>query len=114
MRPLGPRGEDIAVKYLKKQGYRVLKRNYKAPPGEVDIIAEKDGTVVFVEVKTRSDDAFGLPQEAVGERKQRKMRETALYYLSGLKEQPRARFDIISISMAKGSKKIEHIPDAFQ
>ena len=61
----GDAGEKKARAYLKKHGYKILERNYKNPFGEVDIIAEKDGAVVFAEVKTRSSDLFGQPNEAV-------------------------------------------------
>jgi putative endonuclease len=77
-------------------------------------VAEDRGTLVFVEVKTRAGDSFGRPLEAVGPRKQRKILDTALHYLSRLKEQPPARFDIVSISARDGRKDIEHIQDAFQ
>jgi putative endonuclease len=114
MRLLGNKGEDLAARYLRKRGYRILKRNYRSPLGEIDIIAEDRGTLVFVEVKTRAGDSFGRPLEAVGPRKQRKILDTALHYLSRLKEQPPARFDIVSISARNGRKDIEHIQDAFQ
>jgi putative endonuclease len=105
MRLLGNKGEDLAARYLS---------NYRSPLGEIDIIAEDRGTLVFVEVKTRAGDSFGRPLEAVGPRKQRKILDTALHYLSRLKEQPPARFDIVSISARNGRKDIEHIQDAFQ
>lgn len=113
MRLLGNKGEDFAVKYLRKKGYRILKRNYKTPSGEIDIIAETHGTVVFVEVKTRTGNLFGAPLEAVGRTKQRRIMDTALHYLSGLKDQPRVRFDIISVHMKDRSGEIEHLMDAF-
>jgi putative endonuclease len=114
MRVLGNKGEDLAARYLRKRGYRILKRNYKAPTGEIDIIAEDSGTVVFVEVKTRTDDQFGRPEEAVNYRKQRKIQSTALYYLSREKGEKRARFDIVSVYMKEKRKEVEHIKDAFE
>ncbi len=114
MRALGDKGEDIAAKFLKKKGYKILKRNYTAPIGEIDIIAKDGDTVVFVEVKARTDDLFGLPHESVGSKKQRKLKSVALHYLSRLKKQPPARFDIISICFKEGRKEIEHIKDAFE
>jgi putative endonuclease len=111
---LGAKGEDLAAKYLKKKGYRVLRRNYKAPTGEIDIIAEDGGTTVFVEVKTRTDDLFGSPEEAVYYRKRRKIQSTALYYLSREKGEKRARFDIVSIYMKDRKKEVEHLVDAFE
>lgn len=79
MRPLGIKGEELAVKFLKKKGYRIISRNFKSPIGEIDIIAEDLGTFVFVEVKTRSDESFGYPFEAVNYKKREKLRRVALY-----------------------------------
>jgi putative endonuclease len=114
MRSLGDRGEEIAARFLKKSGLKILKRNYTSPSGEIDIIARDGDTVVFVEVKTRSDDQFGSPAEAVGERKQHKIRTAAMHYLQKLKKQPPARFDIVSIYVKGGQEEVEHIVDAFE
>ena len=77
---LGRKGEKLAVKFMKKAGYRLVKRNFYTPFGEADLIMEKDGTTVFVEVKTRSSDLFGEPIDAVGYRKQEKYKKIANYY----------------------------------
>lgn len=77
----GARGELLAVKYIKKQGYKLVKRNYTTPFGEADIVAEKDGETVFIEVKTRSGTSYGLPREAVDYKKQEKYRKIASYYM---------------------------------
>ena len=69
---LGRAGEVKAVDFLKKKGFKILKTNYKTALGEIDIIAEDDGVVVFIEVKTRTDDSFGVPSEAVNYKKQQK------------------------------------------
>jgi putative endonuclease len=114
MKRLGTEGEDIAVKYLRKKGYRILRRNYKAPRGEIDIIAEDSGTVVFVEVKTRTGDLFGRPEEAVNHRKQRKIMSAALHYLSREKGERNARFDIVGVLMKDDKKDLEHLKDAFE
>jgi putative endonuclease len=114
MKALGNKGEEIAAKYLKKKGYKILKRNYAAPSGEIDIVARDGGTVVFVEVKARTDDRFGLPAEAVGSKKQQKLRSVALHYLQKLRKQPPARFDIVSVYVKDGGEEIEHIRDAFE
>jgi putative endonuclease len=113
MRTLGTRGEDMAVRFLKRKGYSILERNFRCPAGELDIIARDGGTLVFVEVKTRADSLFGHPLEAVHSRKRRKMKTAALHYLSQLKGEEPARFDIVSITMKTGGKEIEHIRDAF-
>lgn len=114
MRVLGDKGEELAVRYLKKKGYSILVRNYKAPTGEIDIIADDRGTLVFVEVKARSDDLFGQPEEAVNHRKQRKIERTALHYMSRLKKEMPARFDIVSVHLKGNAGKIDHLIDAFE
>ncbi len=112
MRITGLKGEDLAVNYLKKKGYRILEKNYRTPLGEIDIIAEKKGTVVFVEVKTRTSDAFGLPEEAVTRQKQERIKKVALLYLKGLNRVPPVRFDVLSIEL-KPEPVIQHIEYAF-
>lgn len=114
MKALGNEGEEIAARYLKKKGYKILKRNFVAPSGEIDIVARDGGTMVFVEVKARTDNRFGLPAEAVGTRKQQKLRSVALHYLQKLRKQPPARFDIVSVYIRDGREEIEHLKDAFE
>lgn len=114
MRLLGSKGEDIAAKFLKDKGCRIISRNFKTPIGEIDIIAEDKGTLVFVEVKTRSDASFGYPFEAVTRRKREKIKKVALCYLKNCKNPMPARFDILSIEMDGDNAKIEHIIDAFE
>jgi putative endonuclease len=114
MRSLGADGERRAVRFLKKLGYQIVKRNYKCPPGEVDIIARDGETLVFVEVKARSGTGFGLPQEAVDRRKQRRLVNVAFHYIGRLSEQPPVRFDIVTVMQGRdGSFRVEHFPDAF-
>lgn len=106
---LGREGEKIARSYLKKNGWKILEKNYKTPFGEIDIIAEKDGVVAFIEVKTRLSDIFGLPSEAVT--KQRKLRyiRGANYYFTGKIIDCTVRFDIIEVFR----KQLNHIENAF-
>ena len=115
MKALGSKGEDLAIQFLKKKGYRIIKRNYKTYVGEIDIIARDGNTIVFVEVKTRANDSFGYPFEAVNKKKRQKLKNLALLYLkSQVKESP-VRFDVLSIFYADGRKlEIEHIKDAFE
>ncbi len=114
MRLLGIKGEDLAVEFLKKKGYKILSRNYKTPLGEIDIVAEDRETLVFVEVKTRADNSFGLPFEAVNRKKREKLRRVALYYLKNCcKKDLHSRFDVLSIQ-AGSKNEIEHIIDAFE
>ncbi len=94
----GNGGEDLAVRYLQDKGYKILSRNFKTKLGEIDIIARENKTIVFVEVKTRKSDYFGLPREAVTASKQRKIRMVATQYLKlhgGLNQE--CRFDVIDI-----------------
>ena len=94
---LGRQGEDLAVKYLKNHGYKILERNFKTPFGEADIIALKKDFYCFVEVKTRCGDGFGAPSEAVDRKKQDRYRKIALSYCNMLGREVNCRFDIASI-----------------
>jgi putative endonuclease len=105
----GIEGERLAVRYLKKKGYTIVCRNYRSYAGEIDIIAEQGGVLVFTEVKRRGGDNFGKGYEAVGREKQRKIIRTAQAYINTLRETPLCRFDIISID----GKEITHIENAF-
>lgn len=111
---LGGRGEDLAADFLQRRGYRLLARNYRTPWGEVDLIARHRGVVVFIEVKARRSDTFGLPQEAVHAAKQEKLRAVAEHYLQeqGLSETP-VRFDVVAIRFTDRGPVIELIEDAF-
>jgi len=115
MKPLGSEGEDLAVRFLQKKGYRIVARNYKTPVGELDIIARDGDTIVFIEVKTRTDISFGYPFEAVNKRKRQKLKNLALLYLKRQGKESPVRFDVLSIfCMGNGKKDIEHIKDAFE
>ena len=94
---LGKKGEKLATDYLKKQGYKILKRNYKTPFGEADIIAQDKDEVVFVEVKTRIGDKYGTPREAVTKTKQQRYYKIAECYWLKTGEEPNARFDVIEV-----------------
>ncbi len=111
----GYRGEEIAARYLKKHGYRILQRNYSCPLGEIDLVASKRGTLVFVEVKTRTESGFGPPELSVGHRKRRRISSIALDYArrKGIKE-CNARFDVITVLLPPDSEPvIELFEDAF-
>ncbi len=113
MKLIGAKGEDIAVNYLKNEGYNILHRNYKTPYGEADIIAKDGDSVVFIEVKTRTNNLFGQPFESVGFRKQERLKRIALFYLKNTKSQIKLRFDVVSIVTEAGSYRINHIREAF-
>lgn len=113
---LGDRGERLAVRHLKKLGYRILARQSRSRMGEIDIVALDGETIVFVEVKTRSSQAAGHPTEAVTFAKQQQLTRVALAWLKsrGMLER-RARFDVIAITWAKGREAIvEHYQSAFE
>lgn len=78
---LGQLGERLAAGRLEQRGYRILERNFRCRAGEIDLVAEEGEELVFVEVKTRRGTARGLPEEAVGQRKARKLQEVAFFYL---------------------------------
>ncbi len=115
---LGKQGEGLAEKYLKRQGYKIIEANYRCSLGELDIIANDRGVLVFVEVKTRVSATQGLPQEAVTPAKQRKIGQIALNYLSqhGLQDKVDCRFDVVAIHLSTEGKtdRIELIKNAFQ
>lgn len=113
---LGLKGEQAAVHHLRKNGCRILKRNYCAADGEIDIIAERLGTVHFIEVKTRGSDMHGSPEEAVNRQKQARVLRAAQHYLAGFRRQPEAvSYDILAVVFDPGTKKpqIRWIPSAF-
>lgn len=78
---LGVKGEEIAINFLLGKQYKILQQRYRCPDGEIDIVAEKDSILVFVEVKCRTSRKFGLPEEAVTPKKRDKLRKTVDYYL---------------------------------
>jgi putative endonuclease len=112
--PLGRRGERAAEKYLKRNGYRIVRRNYRAAGAEIDLVAMDGETLVFVEVKTRRGTGAGAPEEAVDARKQTRMRRAAqafaLQYRVGETEM---RFDIVAINAADRRMGIELLRNAF-
>ncbi|MBQ3495038.1 MAG: YraN family protein [Clostridia bacterium] len=106
----GQKGEAIAYDFLRKNGYKIIKINYKNKIGEIDIICKDKDELVFVEVKTRTSYRFGLPREAVTEWKQNKIHNVALVYLmkNNLTDS-KFRFDVIEIC----GEKIEHLKRCF-
>lgn len=106
---LGVKGERLASRYLKRRGWKIVKKNFKNPFGEVDLIAEKGDILAFIEVKTRSNDAFGLPSEAVTADRKRRYIMAAKFYFANRDIDRTVRFDIIEVY--KG--EINHIENAF-
>jgi len=112
---IGKKGEELAYGYLRKLGYAILEKNYRCPFGEIDIIARDKKTLVFVEVKSRTTDDFGYPEEAVGKDKQRKIVLCAQQYLlKNEKDNTPVRFDVIAIKMGNNRTEITHFKDALE
>ena len=112
---LGKVGEDLATKYLENHGYKIIDRNYHIRSAEIDIIAEKDNVIIFVEVKARSDIRHGLPVEAVDFRKQKRIIRAASVFLQDEKYFDFAcRFDVIEVYAVGKNFKINHIENAFE
>ena len=107
---LGKKGEKLAEAYLKKLGYKIVQRNFQTPFGEADLIVLDGDETVFVEVKTRSSDLFGLPSEGVTPQKRQRYFKIAQFYGLQKGEEPNARFDVVEVF---SNGKIEHIKNAF-
>ncbi len=93
----GQCGEDAAAAFLKKKGYKIIERNYRNKIGEIDIIAKNGENLVFVEVKTRKNEEFGTPAEAVTYYKKQKIVNTAKFYLYKNPTTLNIRFDVIEV-----------------
>ena len=111
---LGKKGETAAETYLRKRGFEILKRNYRAGHKEIDLIAKEGNTIVFVEVKAGRSRSFGAPHERVDSRKQRNLIDAANDFIQ--KEDTADcdfRFDVLAITYRKGKEDIDHIKGAF-
>jgi putative endonuclease len=113
---LGRKGEEVALDFLKKRGYRIIKRNYRCRAGEIDIVAKEGSSLAFVEVKTRQSTYFGLPEEAVSYEKRRHLTRVAWGYLTHHHiNEAKCRFDVVSVLMNDhGVKEIRLIKNAFE
>ncbi|MBW6478110.1 MAG: YraN family protein [Bacteroidales bacterium] len=110
---LGEKGEDMAVGYLRNNGYKILETNWRKGSLEVDIIAQKDDILVIAEVKTRSTNYFGEPEEFVTKAKQKNLIKAANIYIQLNNLDVETRFDIISVLIKGDQHKVHHIEDAF-
>jgi putative endonuclease len=108
---LGKLGEKLAKRFLVERDYKIICQNFKSKKGEIDIIAEdRDETLVFVEVKTRTSLEYGVPSEAVDRTKIEHIRKTAKYYLyTNRIKDSNIRFDVIEVFIYKGRYKLNHI-----
>ena len=110
---LGKDGELIALMFLQKEGFSILKTNWHFQKAEVDIIAQDNNFLVFVEVKTRGSKKFGKTEEAIDKKKITLYKDAAEGYLEQYPSDAEIRFDVISIVIAKDETQIEYFPDAF-
>ncbi len=106
---IGDIGEEYVVNYLKKHRYKILSRNYRKRFGEIDIIAEKKGTVAFVEVKTRHENPLSRPFEAVDTKKQEKIYRTSLAYIYENDLDCQYRFDVCEVYVNRDTLKLIQI-----
>ena len=112
---LGKKGERLVENYLKAQGCKILKRNYRTPFGEADLIVEDGDEIAFVEVKTRKSLSYGTPAEAVGKDKQQRYVQIAKYYWMQTREEPNARFDVAEVyADESGALRVEYLENAFE
>lgn len=110
---LGKKGEDAAVNFLQQKGYKIIERNWQYQKYEIDIIAQNAEFIVFIEVKTRSSNRWGNPEEAVSQAKIKRIVEAADFYLRDKDISFPARFDIIAAIWTGKGFDIDHIDDAF-
>jgi putative endonuclease len=114
MSELGRYGEELAQEYLTEQGLRILETNYRFHHTEVDIIAEDGDLLVFCEVKTRSDDSFGAPEQAITPLKVQQIRKVAgAYYTIHQIRDRQCRFDFIGVLVTRGVVRLNHLRNAF-
>lgn len=112
--PIGPRGEDAAADAYRRRGYRIVARNWRCRIGELDLVVERRGVLVFCEVKSRRGSAFGVGYEAVTRRKQAKLRSLAEAFLQATNSRPQAiRFDVASVAVRGERSAVELFEDAF-
>lgn len=101
---LGKKGESIAAAHALANGYKTVAKNVRTSAGEIDLILEKDGTLVFAEVKTRSGHSYGFPEESISELKLQHMIDAAAHYLAELDPIPDWRLDVISVELHHGNR----------
>jgi len=111
---VGRAGEEAACQFLTAQGYRILHRNLRFRAGELDVVAEEDGTLVFVEVKTRSGSSYGTAAEAITPRKREQLVRLAFIYLARQGQERPCRFDVVTVAPTPGGGwQCELIRNAF-
>lgn len=111
---LGSRSEDLAVKFLEQYGYKIIQRNFRCKSGEIDIIAKDKGTLVFIEVKSRSSIRKSHPYEAINTVKQKRISRAAVEFAKDNRIlDKKSRFDVISVIYSGGMPRLELLKNAF-
>jgi len=109
----GKDAENLAADFLAEQGYEIVERNFRYKRSEIDLIVRKDNWLIFVEVKMRSSDAFGYPEEFVDYKKAKNIVYGAEQYTYDNNYNGNVRYDVVAISMKNGEPEIRHFEDAF-
>ena len=105
---IGKIGEEMASNFVKKQGYKIIEKNFRIRGGEIDLIAQDGDTLVYIEVKTRTTHAFGLPEESVGFHKLKFLERAAKFYRLKRKNLPDLeRIDVIAVDLSENEPKIK-------
>ena len=110
---LGKDGELIAFMVLQRDGFAILETNWRFQKAEIDIIAQKDGFLIFIEVKTRGSKKFGNPSDSIDKKKISLYKDAVEGYLEQYPSELEVRFDVVNIIIGKDETEIEHIPNAF-
>jgi len=112
-KPLGRKGENLAASYLREQGWEILERNYRTRLGEIDLVCRDHNTIVFVEVKTRTETDFARPDQSVTRRKQAKLRRLVEdYQVKHRLESADVRVDVLGVTLSGRRPEFEHIVGA--
>ena len=110
---LGQQGEEMAAKMYQEKGFEIVQRNFRSGKAEIDLIVKKGNLMIFVEVKTRTSVAFGMPEEDVTSRKAKLIVNAAEQYTYDHNWQSNVRFDIVAIIITRDNTEITHFEDAF-
>lgn len=109
----GREGERLAEALLREKGFQVVARNYRYRRSEIDLIVQRDNWLVFIEVKTRTSNAFGYPEEFVDRHQKKRIIGAAVNYMYDSEWQGNARYDIVAVDLSGSEPQLRHIEDAF-
>ena len=111
----GELGERVAARWLVRRGWRIVQHRFRSGRRDIDLVAEREGVIAFVEVKARRSDGFGGPVEAVGWRKQRELSRSALAWIDRHgREGETYRFDVVGVIVAGRAARVRHVEHAFE